>query len=528
MDSRQLSPRSNTRPSPLFCRVFLFLLLFSVWMADARAQTRNHTFDPPDPAVRELMQELNRIKARHQEEIRALEERIQRLEETAPRKRLQTPENAEMSADPTERPAHPQEQDTEPAAPETGFVFSGYGRSGFTINSEGGGGTNNNDFASFRAPGAEADYRLGNENDTYVELGFENRWDLKGDAFFRVIFMPTFKNGNDDTFEDDTSIVIRQAFAEGGLFDFAPSLTFWAGERFYRRRDIHINDFYFSTQSSYGGGVEEIPVGDLKFAVAYLGIANDDILVEGQGQIAVQNLDLRLYEIPLPGGKLELQLSPSVVDGGDFWNEEDEVQRYNDAEGVQLGIYYDMESFFGVAEGEGYLTLQYGTGPGILFNPGQGVLSVEKDFHVNLEDQSKFRATAFGVMETSGNWKLMPALLFQRGDNGTDRDAEITWISAGIRPIYYFNEHLALQFEYGVDYVDNSQENYDGFLQKIAFAPTLSLGKNFWARPQLRIFGTYAFWSDEFKGRGVAGKAFEEDTEGFVFGMQMEAWWGGE
>ncbi len=495
----------------------VFILHGAFWEVGAQ--------EPPD-TLQGLREELRRLKEENRRKIEDLEKRIRKLEERKTPPVRETAETARSAAKKAERA----EEKAKAARDLAGaFRFEGYGRSGFTVNGEGGGGANNNDFASFRAPGAEADYRLGNENDTYVELGLENRWQLEDNAFFRVLFMPTFKNGNDNTFETDALVVLRQAYAEGGKFDFAPSLTYWAGQRFYRRRDIHINDFYFSTQSSYGGGVEGIPVGDrLRMAAAYLGIANDDILVEGQGQIAAQNLDLRLSEIPMPNGTLEIQVAPSYVDGGDFLDDQERWMHFDDAAGIQLGAFYDLDSFFGLTPGQGWTTLQYGSGPGIAFNPGQGVLSVTEGYHVKLEEQWKFRATLYGVSELTENLRLMPAALYQIGDNGEAGDSRITWISAGIRPVYFFNEHLGLQLEYGFDHVDHEARDYQGVLHKISLAPTLSLGKSFWARPQIRLFGTYAFWSDGFQGRGLAGEAFEDDTEGLIFGVQMEAWWGND
>ncbi len=48
--------------------------------------------------------------------------------------------------------------------------FHGYLRSGFGMNGEGG------KMEAFKAPGAGAKYRLGNESDTYGEFGLTNNW----------------------------------------------------------------------------------------------------------------------------------------------------------------------------------------------------------------------------------------------------------------------------------------------------------------------------------------------------------------
>ena len=52
-------------------------------------------------------------------------------------------------------------------------------------------------------------------------------------------------------------------------------MSFWAGQRFYRRKDVHITDFFFHDMSGYGAGFEDLKVGQKsKLAVAYLGGSN--------------------------------------------------------------------------------------------------------------------------------------------------------------------------------------------------------------------------------------------------------------
>ena len=63
----------------------------------------------------------------------------------------------------------------------------------------------------------------------------------------------------------------REAFIQAGnIFEGQPGAKFWAGERYYRRQHIEINDFYSLDMSGYGAGVEDLNVGIGKLAVAYL------------------------------------------------------------------------------------------------------------------------------------------------------------------------------------------------------------------------------------------------------------------
>ena len=93
-------------------------------------------------------------------------------------------------------------------------------------------------------------------------------------------------------------IALRQAVVEGGRR--APEYArnrFWAGQRYYRRHDIHINDFYYLDMSGYGGGVEDVPLGGFgNSRVAWLGGSVDNYMTD-DGDVAKQNIDLRIYDI---------------------------------------------------------------------------------------------------------------------------------------------------------------------------------------------------------------------------------------
>jgi maltoporin len=80
-------------------------------------------------------------------------------------------------------------------------------------------------------------------------------------------------------FASNDQFHLREAFVQvGNVLQSNPSAQFWAGERYYRRLNIDINDFYFLDMSGYGGGVENLNVGVGKLSVAYLGGAKDDLI----------------------------------------------------------------------------------------------------------------------------------------------------------------------------------------------------------------------------------------------------------
>ena len=95
---------------------------------------------------------------------------------------------------------------------------------------------------------------------------------------------------------------LREAFIQAGnVLESQPDAKFWAGERYYRRQHIEINDFYPLDMSGYGGGVEDLNVKIGKLAVAYLAGARPDIVTEN-GYLAKNNVDVRLYDLKGPAG----------------------------------------------------------------------------------------------------------------------------------------------------------------------------------------------------------------------------------
>ncbi|PKT56307.1 maltoporin, partial [Klebsiella pneumoniae] len=53
---------------------------------------------------------------------------------------------------------------------------------------------------------------------------------------------------------------------------------------------------------------------------------------------------------------------------------------------------------------------------------------------------------------------------------------------------------------------------------KFTVAQAWAMGDSFWARPELRVYGTYLLDTEN-------DNAFNGDDTEFVFGVQAEAWW---
>src|SRR5215472_9018128 len=188
------------------------------------------------------------------------------------------------------------------------FEFHGYFRSGYGLNSVGG------QQVAFQAPGADAKYRLGNEAETYAELIFVNNWvnpeHSSDKAWMRTEFMVEANTTNSANFANFTGGIgndqfrFREAFVQvGNVLESQPNAKFWAGERYYRRQHIDIDDFYPLDMSGYGAGVEDLDLHVGKLAVGFLSGARPDITTQN-GNYAKNNVDVRFYDVKAPGGTL--------------------------------------------------------------------------------------------------------------------------------------------------------------------------------------------------------------------------------
>ena len=65
-----------------------------------------------------------------------------------------------------------------------------------------------------------------------------------------------------------------------------PDLKFWAGLRYYRTEQAHIDDFFIIDMSGYGAGVEDVDLGTGKAALAFLAGARPDIDTKGSGRLS--------------------------------------------------------------------------------------------------------------------------------------------------------------------------------------------------------------------------------------------------
>lgn len=377
------------------------------------------------------------------------------------------------------------------------WEFHGYFRSGIGFNNEGG------DQVCFQVPGVRVKYRLGNECETYIEPAFAfNLFSGEDGAYFKGYLTFAYVVEGETDFEQ-FSPAVRESWIEagnvaGGVFEGA---RFWAGKRFYRRHDVHINDWYFWDTSGPGAGVEDVRVGPGKLAVALFHNVDSD-------EDAITRPDIRYYDLETnPGGKLTLGLELRFADN-------DPGAGFAD-DGFALTVMHFQDGILG---GFNKIALQYGEDLGAedLGRAGSG--------------------NAANVPDNIDSWRVVEQFLFQPSDNLSglftltyeEDDLRGDWFSVGVRPKFHFSDYFNVAIELGYDTLEPAGGGDDLELWKIAIAPQISAGRGFWARPLLRAFVNYANWNDAARDAGLAGGAggvFGEDTEGWSIGLQAESWW---
>jgi maltoporin len=401
------------------------------------------------------------------------------------------------------------------------FEFHGYFRSGYGLNSEGG------QQVAFQAPGADAKYRLGNEAETYGELIFVNNWLnperssdkawMKTEAMIEANTTNSASYANFPNGTGNDQFRLREAFVQAGnVLESQPGAKFWAGERYYRRQHVEIDDFYPLDMSGYGGGVEDLNVGIGKMAVAYLAGARPDIVTQ-YGNYAKSNIDVRFYDLKGPAGLWGGWFDFATSKGGT--TSAGTVVPTTD--GYAFGLRHQTLEWHG---GFHTFSIQYGTGAASNFST-----SID-DPTPFLHSSARLLAVEQVLLQPNDRFAIMPIFIYQRSKDGNPQHDWSQWVSFGARPEIFFTRYLSLAFEAGFDHTSgfmltqNGDLQMDGWLRKFTIAPQLGAGRKFFSRPVLRAFLTYGNWSDAFRGF-VGGVPFANRTDGLTYGVQAETWW---
>jgi len=384
--------------------------------------------------------------------------------------------------------------------------YSGYYRLGVGGNSKGG------TQSCFQLPGAPSKYRLGNECELWSEQALDHDIALADGSTLSGMIMGGFYNpiGHKPKFKDSNehgggSSRIQQMYVEWKNASVLNGGNFWVGRRYYKRNDIHMTDYYYWNQSATGFGFDEVPIGDLRYS--YVFSRKDDYWQNPY--VTRHDFNVNGFKTN-PGGEVQVGFSylqkPSGSDKHGGWS---------------VAVQHKQEGFLGGKYNT--FALQYGEGPGTR-------LGYTGDTGLDKENKS-WRMVEYFDWQTTERFGGQFQFVYQK-DVRPDGD-NMRWLSVGVRPVYAFTETFKLSAEIGHDQIKATDGTRK--LTKFTIAPTWSpSGPGFWARPELRLYYTYATWNEAAQRAATQMNpdsalsetgAFGTDRHGANFGVQVEYWW---
>ncbi len=344
-------------------------------------------------------------------------------------------------------------------------------------------------------------YRLGNECNTYGEFMLSQGGQAGGVDYKAYLMTNFFRPGSDI---GDTKLGINQIYAEGKGFDIAPNQTFWIGKRFYGRADVHIVDTFFVNMSGTGAGVDGIDLGGASLNVSVFRDGdNSQATVANLGNGNVSTNDVVSTN---PGSRLNLDLNGIKTNPGGTLRVTSVFSKFSGTggkSGFGLSLQHNQAGVFG---GENTAWLQYAQGSAYL-NMALGGAT---------DDSSMKRWRLVESMQwTKGPLTGQAILVF--GKQGTSNNKE-DFNTIGGRAAYAFTKNFKLQGELGIS-SHKPQGGQTDRLTKFTIAPTLSVGPNFYDRPEFRFYVSTFSFNDAYKAtRGLT------KSNATAAGFQVETW----
>jgi len=416
-----------------------------------------------------------------------------------------------------------------PAAVAGDNLFDGYFRTGAGQASVGG------EMVSFDL-GRNGHYRLGNEADTYGEIGWNKKvYDKDGAAFFvhaMINWYSSYANGIASSAAPSVNMETAWTEAKGvlGNSDAFKDATIWMGERFYDRQDVHMLDWKYLHHDGEGAGIEEINLGFGKLAYAYLqydsaaagNISETDVHAGVRDVTNIHHIKLTYINVN-PGGKL--YLSAEFDTATPYKGPSSATPPYNNYVSSDVnnkgGVGFAVMHSQDIWGGGNHLVFQYangaaeGLGNGDQFGRSLASLNSGNTTTRVLDEIAIQPTKTFGA-------EFVAALEKNKLDDGAGHTANASWTTIGFRPKIGLTDHFSVEGEFG--WTKTTMDGRPDYtLNKETVAVEWTPTTEFWSRPSMRIFFTNASWNKDAQGV-VGGINYADKTSGSQFGVQTEVW----
>jgi len=373
------------------------------------------------------------------------------------------------------------------AAEVGGIEFHGYSRGGPVLSYD------DNIKGGLSLGGDLQKFRLGNEGDNGIEIDLIKNFEAGG-LKWKVHYMPG-KWGSG-------AVGTNQAYVEMSGLSFAPDAKFWAGQRRLRIQDVHIVDnFLMNYGDNQGAGVTDIKLGGAKLGVGVFTGDTFDTPMPANVKATRVNVDISDIQTN-PGGKLRVLLTAvngSGLVGGNT--------------GSGLSVSHNQADFL-VKGLSNALFLQTSSGHARIDGEFQSIDGVTAGKKVTrIADSLNWQMGAFGGQ----------ALLSYQTNKDDVTGVTTKDTSIGGRVSYAFSPNFKLLAEAGS--TSRKTPSGDQKLNKITIAPTLSVGSDFWSRPELRLYVTKANWNTAAALANASSFGAGGRTSTTMVGVQYEIWW---
>jgi len=441
---------------------------------------------------------------------------------------LSTVRQADSAAAPTPAEQPATNVAASAAALSEGFEFHGYARSGLIMN-DSAAGTQSGPYLTPAGETGGAVGRLGNENNTYVELNLEHKQQLANGATtrFKAMLADGQRDYNDWT-GSTSELNIRQAFVElgnlptfSGVFD---NSTLWAGKRFDRDNfDIHWLDSDVVFLAGTGGGIYDVQWNEgLK--------SNFSLYGRNFGDIETIDNTIQNYIVTSNhfAGPFQLMVSGlRAKDNDQRVNRSRDNDRAGDS-GIHAMLALHNDSFWGLRSGSAKTALLYGHGL------GAEVKGIGSDGNLTQQAET-WRLASYGVTPLNKTWSFAPALLAQTSSDRYAAGGHYRWATLNARLIQAINQNFALAYEGSYQYMDLDAQGYrdrqavSGSFWKLTVAPTFKVADigDFFTRPEIRFFASWMDWNsslDRYASDDAFGSSGFSAGGEWNFGVQMETW----
>ena len=358
----------------------------------------------------------------------------------------------------------------------------------------------------------ELKYRLGNECDFYGE--FQLAQAMKADGVdFNAVLMTNYYSPQT---ESNSNYGVEQAYVEMKGVDIAPQALFWMGKR-RDRDDVHIVDTFFTNMSGVGAGVENIDVGFGKFG--FSGYKTDSAAQYVDGQLSTTAAQQRRRPPARPALRHPRQPGRQAAPGGHVLEAATRKAGSRARTATASTSSTCRTSSSAAATTSGCSTRRARpTSTRASATTARTARATRRGASWKARRGRSARSAARPSRCTSTT-RRRP----QRRSPRSPAVSSNYWTVGG-RGSYGITKNLKWLTEIGYSSLKPDGGKTEN-VTKVTVGPALSTGPDFWKRPELRLYVTYADYNKAAAADTNNNYGFADNkTNAVSYGAQVEIW----